>query len=135
MNNQTKEKAYNALLEIWDTYKGAPIHYRQQREIYMKHRTTLTLSHLLARCGFGTFPERGYFILNERPTLSMIEVVSKFQSVYQKECNANRKNNPKQATKTLFTTDANMDEESAIKLLKSLGYKLMKPIAPQYQEI
>tara|TARA_R110000868_G_scaffold95987_2_gene264054 strand:+ start:13396 stop:13815 length:420 start_codon:yes stop_codon:yes gene_type:complete len=139
MNNQTKQKAFNALSEIWTLYKNAPIHYTTQRQVYEKYKITRTLSHIVVNCGYGQFPDRGYFILNQPPTAAMIENISKYQSSYQKEKVIKKKTLQiallKESSLDYQNKDSNLDEPGAVKLLKSLGYKIMKPIQPQYEEI
>lgn len=137
MNNQTKQKAFNVLSEIWTLYKNAPIHYTTQRQVYEKYKITRTLFHMVVNCGYGIFPDRGYFILNQQPTAEMIDRISKYQSSYSREKIVQRKSAQIQLLKESITNyqSGTIDEPGAVKLLKSLGYKIMKPIAPQFEEI
>tara|TARA_R110000868_G_scaffold290022_1_gene550268 strand:- start:16836 stop:17324 length:489 start_codon:yes stop_codon:yes gene_type:complete len=162
MNKPTKAKTYNALVELWETYGNKEIHFSEQVDIFTKHRVSRTLSTVLVAIGCAIRPERGYLQLTVAPSLAMVDKISDYQIAYCKKINSDRRERIKQE-KTRARQGAlppmvdpmagrptpnnafpsmpnpspynNTTEMQAISLLKSLGYKIMKPVAPQFEEL
>ena len=158
MNKPTKAKTYNALVELWETYGNKEIHFSEQVDIFTKHRVSRTLSTVLVALGCAVRPERGYLQLTVAPSLAMVDKIGEYQVAYCKKINSDRRARLKQekaASKQLtlpamitplkainpFGAQAspspynNTTEMQAVNLLKSLGYKIMKPVAPQFEEL
>lgn len=154
MNKPTKAKTYNALVELWETYGNKEIHFSEQVDIFTKHRVSRTLSTVLVALGCAVRPERGYLQLTVAPSLAMVDKIGEYQVAYCKKINSDRRARLKQekaASKQLTLPPMvdpslramagipvwsnNTAEMNAVSLLKSLGYKIMKPVAPQFEEL
>jgi hypothetical protein len=105
--------------------------------------------------GCAVRPERGYLQLTVAPSLAMVDKIGEYQVAYCKKINSDRRARLKQekASNILIREPHNPNSTSvngwspipvpynnttemqAVSLLKSLGYKIMKPVAPQFEEL
>lgn len=133
-----RQDLYRLLLELYETCGFKPIHYIHQRNMLSKYKCSFSTFSLATKLGITEQVKRGYIGFTKVPTKDDADKIYNEHLKCAKEGTIRSKHKKEKQGKFTSNTinfPTTISTEDAVKHLKSLGYKIMKPIQPQYEEI
>lgn len=132
-------KIRSILAMVWQKKGLTEFHYSDMDEIIRKHKGGLALSTSCVAVGLMVRPRKGYLNFCRKPTeADAVKIYEHFltavRAAYFKKHQSEiltKKEEVKYNSREIKV----IDEQYCIDYLKSKGYKIMKPIQPQYEEI